>query len=482
MARKSLKFYCASVLPLYRYVEWQVYLADRLDELRVGRDSIGPFRFLFLSVPPQHGKSTVATVCNTAFCLGVNPDERIVLTAATGDLAEQFSRQAKEQVKSPRYDRVFGLGSTVDRPVFVDSSFGSAKDWSIKGARGGVRATGVHGNISGYPADYMVIDDPHPGLSDMMSQTKRARFRGWLETSALARLHNESRLSVVHTRWHSEDAIGLLTGWLDPRQYRYYRLPAIAEEDDPLGRKPGEALWPERHSVERLLAARKRSPRLFESIYQQKPPTGLGILLEEQDIVISDIMLAPDDARRVRAWDTALTSKELASDRTSWTVGTRMAGWRARLGDAYYQIEDVQRVQKSPTNVRKHVARVARMDGPSVVIVVELAGGGRELVDDLRRDRDLAGYTIVGHEPIEGDKIARANHYIDRVSTGVISLLRAPWNGDWIAEHINLPAWPWDDQLDSGNAAYLTLAGYLSTGSPVLLSPGAKQFEDITSL
>lgn len=49
-------------------------------------------------------------------------------------------------------------------------------------------------------------------------------------------------------------------------------LPAIKDQEnaeDP--RQIGEALWPEKHSLERLLDIKKKSPIVFVSLYQQRP-------------------------------------------------------------------------------------------------------------------------------------------------------------------------------------------------------------------
>lgn len=48
-------------------------------------------------------------------------------------------------------------------------------------------------------------------------------------------------------------------------------LPAIAEENDPLGRSPGEALWPEWEPLEELERKRALLQNQFSALYQQRP-------------------------------------------------------------------------------------------------------------------------------------------------------------------------------------------------------------------
>jgi hypothetical protein len=55
-------------------------------------------------------------------------------------------------------------------------------------------------------------------------------------------------------------------------QWLVLNLPAIAEEDDPLGREPGEALWPEWEDLQALERKRRASgEREWFALYQQRP-------------------------------------------------------------------------------------------------------------------------------------------------------------------------------------------------------------------
>jgi hypothetical protein len=65
---------------------------------------------------------------------------------------------------------------------------------------------------------------------------------------------------------------------------RVISIPAIAEEDDPLGRDPGEYLWddPSGYNYAAFLRARQRetSPMMWAALYQQRPaPNTLRRLL-----------------------------------------------------------------------------------------------------------------------------------------------------------------------------------------------------------
>ena len=60
-------------------------------------------------------------------------------------------------------------------------------------------------------------------------------------------------------------------------------LPAMAEDNDPLGRAPGEALWVEKYPVEVLRAIKGEiSPYDWEAVYQQSPVLKEGTLFRDE--------------------------------------------------------------------------------------------------------------------------------------------------------------------------------------------------------
>ena len=95
-----------------------------------------------------------------------------------------------------------------------------------------------------------------------------AKYSRWYDTVASTRLHNDSQQLLVFTRWHMEDLAGRLLeqeGEYDPIEnpngWVRVSFPAIQNKEptalDP--REEGEALWPERHSAEKLLAIKERT-------------------------------------------------------------------------------------------------------------------------------------------------------------------------------------------------------------------------------
>ncbi len=80
------------------------------------------------------------------------------------------------------------------------------------------------------------------------------------------------------TRWHDDDLTGrLLKKHLEEsgENWDLLNLPAVAEQNDPLGREPGEALWPSRYPLSELAGIQGAvGDDVWLPLYQQKPLLG----------------------------------------------------------------------------------------------------------------------------------------------------------------------------------------------------------------
>ena len=95
-----------------------------------------------------------------------------------------------------------------------------------------------------------------------------------------------------NTRWTEDDLVGRLIDPMNPyynveeaKAWRKIDLPALAEDNDILGRKPGEPLWPERFTKQYLEEIRATDPRGFSALYQGKPSPQQGAFFQSTDLV-----------------------------------------------------------------------------------------------------------------------------------------------------------------------------------------------------
>jgi hypothetical protein len=238
-------------------------IADHLDLVYAGK-----IKKLMIFVPPQHGKSELSTRSFPAYLLGRNPDLKLALASYNATLAEQFSTEIQRRMLSEEF-----------KMLYPDSRIGEKKGEAVKtaeffqtvGRRGYLRAVGRGGSLTGTAVDIGIIDDPLKDRQEAQSIIIKEQLWNWYTDVWETRLHNDSAQVLIQTRWYDDDLAGRLlerdTDWT------IIEFPAIREkaENDYDEREFGEALWPEKHSLEKLLRVKKNEPFTFESLYQQSP-------------------------------------------------------------------------------------------------------------------------------------------------------------------------------------------------------------------
>jgi predicted phage terminase large subunit-like protein len=150
----------------------------------------------------------------------------------------------------------------------VAKDSGSAARWDTdKG--GEYFAVGIGGAVAGRRADLGLIDDRVRSREDADRDRGRERVWEWYVNDFETRLKPGSAQIIVMTRWHEDDLGGRVLQ-RDKGRWHVLRLPMSAGVDDPLGRKPGERLWPEWFTAEMMEDAR-RDVRTWNALYQQEP-------------------------------------------------------------------------------------------------------------------------------------------------------------------------------------------------------------------
>ena len=260
------------------------------------RFAMGEIKKLMITMPPQHGKSEGATRRLPAFVLGQDPDKRIAIVSYNAIKARKFNRELQRIMDDDRYYELFpqtllaGQASYQEQGRRSRNYARNSDECEIVGYQGSFKTIGVGGSLTGEPVDMLIMDDLYKDASSAWSPVIRQNVADWYDTVASTRLHNDSQQLLVFTRWHMEDLAGRLLeqeGVYDPIEnpqgWLLVSFPAIQNrppsEQDP--RAEGEPLWPERHSLDKLLEIKGRSPTVFESLYQQNPQPSQGLMYEE---------------------------------------------------------------------------------------------------------------------------------------------------------------------------------------------------------
>lgn len=283
-----------------------------------------------VSVPPRHGKSWFCSRFFPAWFLGNFPNKRIILASYEADFAASWGRTVRDLL-TEHGPSVFG--------VTIRQDSHAANRWDIVGREGGMQTAGVGGPVLGKGADLFLIDDAHKNWAEVFSVTIREKIWEWYQSTARSRLEPGAAMVVLQQRWHEEDLMGRLLGLDAQGLERWERIdfPALAESNDILGRRPGDALWPSRFTREDLEAHRRTiHSKFWEAQYQQHPtPLEGGLFLrqhikryriEGDELVFEDYTTARfEDFYRFLTVDTA-TSTKTSADQTavaSWGVDPR---------------------------------------------------------------------------------------------------------------------------------------------------------------
>ena len=318
-------------------------------------------------------------------------------------------------------------------------------------------AAGVGGPTTGKGAHVFVVDDPHKNWQEASSPVYQQAAWDWYRSVARTRFQPGAAAILVMTRWHESDLGGKILRHGDEtgKPWLVVSLPAIAEEDErgPFGweRKAGEALWPERYSVEALEATKADVGSYFWSaLYQQTPAPASGFIFKREHFRryerTGDAFVLYDDGgpehvlasacRRIFTVDLAVSTKTSAD----WTVVLVAAVTPKKK----LLVLDVHRIRLEGPDQGPLIRRLYGEWRPGK-IGVEGVAYQLSLVQELRR----AGLPVVAVK-VDGDKVARAIPAAARFETGDVYLPRsAPWLDDFETELTVFPKGAHDDQVDA---------------------------------
>lgn len=397
---------------------------------------------LMIFCPPRHGKTQNVSRFFPAWLLGRNPDLRLIMASYGATLAQRNSRFVRNLIDSSDYQAWFP-------GVKLAQGSAAADIWDIEGRNGGAIAVGVGAGVTGHGANLIVIDDVVKSRAEAESETYRSRTEDWFNNDLLTRLEEPGgAIILMMTRWHTEDLAGLLLADENAADWTVLSMPAIAEEDDQLGRAEGDALWADRYPRQVLDDRRLRMGEYpFAALYQQSPLPAGGQLFQAEKIEIVDYI--PVCKRIVRFYDLAITEKV----RADYTVGMKLG----ITDEEKPVILDVYRAQKELPNVHDAIVQNATLDGKSVHFRLEAEKAGIIQLQFLLRDKRLHGYTFDAVPP-EGDKYTRAAPMAARVNAGHVLMVKAEWNRALLDELSVFPLGGHDDQVDALSGAYGMLA------------------------
>jgi len=425
--------------------EYIELLAATLERCRTGKT-----KRLIINLPPRTLKSHAASVAFPAWLLGHDPSTQIICASYGQDLSEKHARDCRTLMSSAFYRGVF------PRTVLSPEKL-SVNDF-LTTAQGSRMSTSVGGVLTGRGADIIILDDILKS-DDALSETRRKAANEWYFSTLLSRLNSKEHgiIIIVMQRLHQDDLVGDVT---DREPWEILSLPAIAIDDENypyLGlfgqrsftRKAGEALHPERDSVETYQKIRESVGEYkFQSQYQQSPMSREGGIVKRDWLKYYEPGKFPSDFEwTVQSWDTACKT----GDSNDFSVCTT---WKL-VGMQYFLI-DVFRKRLTYPELKRCAIELFRKYRP-IEVVIEDQASGTALIQELEEG---GIYCIERYKPAPGsDKFSRFAAQSIKFENGKVFLPKdAPWLEEYIREITGFPGTKHDDQVDSTSQALESLA------------------------
>ena len=222
--------------------------------------------------PPRHGKSYCVSEHLPGYVGTKWPKTKIANSSYGDDLSRELATKLLVNIEDG--EAVFKVGAIGGRGANkLKFEFTNGSTFL-----GGGRASG----FTGFGWQLGIADDWFKDSIEAASKVTRDTVAGLWESTWWTRREpwhdgTPARAILMNTRWHIDDISGrVVEGSAD---WCVLRIPAIAEENDPLGRLEGEALIPEIMGIDALRVLQERNPQNFAALYQGSPYLTGGNLL-----------------------------------------------------------------------------------------------------------------------------------------------------------------------------------------------------------
>lgn len=427
-----------------KYIE---LLASKLEKCRTGET-----KRLIINLPPRTLKSHATSVAYPAWLLGHDPSKQIICASYGQDLADKHARDNRTVMNSGFYRSLF--------PVTLLSQSKNAVDDFMTTEQGFRMATSVGGVLTGRGADVIILDDVMKP-DDALSETRRKATNDWYSNTLLSRLNSKKDgvIIIVMQRLHLDDLVGEVT---DHETWEILSLPAIAERDEnylienPIKnsfytRKAGEALHPERDSVETYQDIRQTVGEYnFQSQYQQNPASRDGGLIKKEWIRYYSLAEKPHQfSWTFQSWDTASKAEEVNNFSVCTTWG---------VVDMNCYLIDVFRKRLIFPDLKRAVIEQYEKFHPFKVLIEEQASG-IALIQALEAEFH---YFVEAYKPQPGsDKYMRLSAQSLKFENGNVYLPKEEeWLDEYVRELCGFPGCKYNDQVDSTSQALDVMTNY----------------------
>ena len=425
---------------------------------------LGPNRII-VTMPPRHGKSQLVSRWTPVWFLDNWPHRRVMLGSYEATYAASWGKIVRETIRD--YDK--------ELRVKLSPETTARAAWDT--AQGGYMVSqGVGGSLTGRGAELLIIDDPIKNAATAQSAIARDNLWDWWLTTAYTRLEPGGVALVVMTRWHEDDLVGRIVNQMEAGGEPWFiiRIPAIAEENDPLDRRPGQALWPERYNENALELIRSSVDEYtWESMYQQHPYNPGGTIFrrawfEEQRYDATNPQIQRDCVARWLSWDTAMKDTDMSAY-SALTVGELSPDYRLHIREVFRDRLDFPNLMAQV----HYFSQKYNLDGKLHGIIIEDQASGASLYQTMLLNMDPEYADMLVPFMPAGSKEQRARQVTIWCRNGSVLLPHPHQHGNWLYEFeeelFGFPTMTYADQVDSfvqliQYVEHLLEAGYRGRG------------------
>ena len=434
LARRNFRDYLSYTTPGFIDTRLSRFLADSVQSF-VTTVTENAYDILVIECPPQHGKSMTITEALPSWYLGRFPTNRIIEASYNEETAERFSRRNKEKI------RQFGANLFQIQIGSIDR----ATEFELDNHQGRMISRGIMSGITGNPANLLIIDDPIKNRVEADSDTLRGRVWDEWQNSLKSRLAAGAKVVLIMTPWHEDDLAARILR--TEHNVTLLRLPVEAEEDDPMGREPGEPLCPELGKDEKWLHDFKpayiRDPdggaRAWSALYMCSPRVEEGNLLKRNWWQY----YSPDE---IKTFGTEIISVDATFKDKDDNDYVAISVWGKRRNDYYCQYMLNRHLNFLAT--LQAIRAIKQMFPRAHAVLIEDKANGSAIINVLQQE--MFCIAVNPH----GGKVARVNAVSAAIESGHVFLpVGAPWVSDFVDQASAFPNAAHDDMVDSASQA-----------------------------
>lgn len=410
---------------------------------------------IIVNMPPQHGKSLFISKWVPIWYLSNYPKNRIILSTYEASFAASWGRAVRDEIID---------NDTLDVKVRKDVK---ASNFWMTEEGGGMMTAGVGGPVTGKSGELLIIDDPVKNWDEAKSIVYQQRNIDWFNSTLYTRKQPNTTIIILMTRWHENDLAGyLLKEHSD--NWQHIRMPAIAEENDILGREEGEALSPDRFDQEELISTSKAvGSQVWAGLYQQRPSALEGGIIKRE--WVNYYTTRPESFEEMlQSWD--LSFKETKNG--SFVVGQV---W-GKSGADFYLIDQVRARMDFPTT-RQAIRNLTKKYPDAIKKIIEDKANGPAIISDLRRE--IPGLVSFKSKDSKEARLSAVSPLFESGNVFIPDKSIADWSIAFVEELVNFPNALNDDQVDSASQALVSFSKHKKTIPMVAMGMASNYDSDI---